>query len=184
MGTRDEQREMVADLLARHLLATGLAQTSLRQLAAAAGVSDRMLLYYFADKAEVLAASMARLAGQMAEGIEEALPTGATLPPRDLVVLAARITAGTEMRAFMRLWVEVIAAAARGEEPYVAIAGQVIAGFRQWLAPRLDVPAGTDREALAGTIIALVDGLALVDICSDEAQSRAMRDALPGLFGG
>ncbi|MFY8208820.1 MAG: TetR/AcrR family transcriptional regulator, partial [Caulobacter sp.] len=49
MNVRDEQRARVIAVLADHLLATGLSQASLRQLAAAAGVSDRMLLYYFAD---------------------------------------------------------------------------------------------------------------------------------------
>ena len=65
MGIRDEQRERVVERLSGHLLATGLAQVSLRQLATAAGVSDRMLLYYFDDKAEVLSASLQRIAGQM-----------------------------------------------------------------------------------------------------------------------
>jgi AcrR family transcriptional regulator len=45
MSTRDEQRDKVVERLAGHLLEHGLARTSLRQLAAAAGVSDRMLLY-------------------------------------------------------------------------------------------------------------------------------------------
>ena len=55
MSPRDEQRERVIGALTGHLLRTGLSQSSLRQLAAAAEVSDRMLLYYFVDKAEVLA---------------------------------------------------------------------------------------------------------------------------------
>ena len=46
MTTREEQRQLVIERLSRHLLDVGLAQASLRQLAAAAGVSDRMLLYY------------------------------------------------------------------------------------------------------------------------------------------
>ena len=184
MSIRDSQREKVIERLAGHLLDTGLAETSLRQLAAAATVSDRMLLYYFADKAEVLAAAMARIAAQMADRLAAAVPEGAALPPRELVVLAAQITAQSDMRQPMRLWVEVIAAAARGEEPFVAIAGQVIGGFRIWLGSRLALPAGETREAVAGTIIALIDGLALVDICSTPAQSLAMRAALPALFAG
>ncbi|MFN9375915.1 MAG: hypothetical protein ACK564_02585 [Novosphingobium sp.] len=44
MSIRDAQREAVIERLAGHLLAHGLARTSLRQLAQAAGVSDRMLL--------------------------------------------------------------------------------------------------------------------------------------------
>lgn len=184
MSIKDDQREKVVERLAGHLLETGLARTSLRELARAAGVSDRMLLYYFADKAEVLGAAAIRVASQVASDLDATLPPGVTLPPGAMIRLSAELTATPQMRRFMRLWVEMIAAAARQEEPFVTIAAQVLANFRTFLAPRLDVPAGTDREALAGAIIALIDGLALVDICSDEAQSRAMRDALPGLFGG
>lgn len=183
MNTRDDHRERVTALLAEHLLATGLGQASLRQLAAAAQVSDRMLLYYFTDKSDVLSAAMMRIAALMAGSMAEALPEGTTLPPAEMVVLAARLTAGEEMRRFMRLWVEVIGAAARGEEPFVGIAGQVVGGFRSWLGPRLDVPPGTDRDALAGAIIGLIDGLALIDICSSETEMTAIRGALPALFG-
>lgn len=182
MSIRDTQREKVIERLAGHLLDTGLAETSLRQLAAAAGASDRMLLYYFADKAEVLATAMARIAAKMAAQLASAVPEGATLPPRELVILAAQITARPDMRRPMRLWVEVIAAAARDEEPFVAIASQVIGGFRMWLVSWLALPDSLDREAVAGTIIALIDGLALIDICSTPAQSVAMREALPALF--
>lgn len=182
MSIRDTRREKAIERLAGHLLDTGLAETSLRQLAAASGASDRMLLYYFTDKAEVLAAAMARIAAQMTDQLAAAVPEGAALPPSELVMLAAQITAQPDMRRPMCLWVEVIAAAARGEEPFIAIAGQVIGGFRLWLAARLALPASADREAVAGTIIALIDGLVLIDICSTPAQSAAMRDALPALF--
>lgn len=182
MTIRNEQREQVTERLAAHLLDTGLSQASLRQLAQAAGVSDRMLLYYFADKAEVLSAATARIAAQSVAGLAVAMPEGTKLPPRELVKLAAQLTAGPQMRGFMRLWVEMIAAAAKGEEPFVTISGQVMDGFRHWLAERLEVPAGTDRMALAGVIIALVDGLALVDICSSEADTQAMHRAVAALF--
>lgn len=183
MSIRDEQRERVAERLAEHLLATGLTQTSLRALARAAGVSDRMLLYYFADKAEVLAAATARIAAQSVAGLAGALPEGKRLPPRELIMLAVQLTTGPDMRRFMRLWVEMIGAAAKDEEPFVTISAQVLDGFKQWLAARLDVPEGSDRAATAGAIIALVDGLALVEIGSTEADMRAIHAALAGLFG-
>lgn len=184
MSIRDDQREKTIERLAGHLLETGLGETSLRQLAKAAGVSDRMLLYYFADKAEVLSAVITRIAGQVAMDLDATLPPDVTLPPGAMIMLAAEMTAGPQMRGFMRLWVEMIAAAARQEEPFAGIASQVLASFRSFMAPRLDCPPGTDREAIAGAIIALIDGLALVEICSSEAEMQALRAALPGLFGG
>ena len=184
MTIRDQQREVVAGRLAAHLLDTGLTQTSLRQLASAAGVSDRMLLYYFADKAEVLSAATTLVAAQSVAELAEAIPEGTRLPPRAMILLAVQLTAGPQLRRFMRLWVEMIAAAAKGEKPFVTISAQVMAGFRQWLADRLDLPAGADPGATAAVIIALIDGLALVDICSTDAEMQAAHRALAGLLDG
>jgi len=182
MSIRNEQRDKVVERLVEHLLAHGLARCSLRQLAQAAGVSDRMLLYYFADKAEVLAAVMARIAGELAQRLAVAIPDGAPLRPAELVRRAAAFTTGPEMRRFLRLWVEVVAAAARGEAPFPAIVAQVMAGFRLWIDARLDLPEGTDREGTAAAIIAVIDGLALVDMCSDDEIAPRMAAALAGLL--
>lgn len=182
MSIRDEQRDKVVERLAGHLLEHGLARTSLRQLAAAADVSDRMLLYYFADKAEVLAAVMARVASELAMRLAEAIPDGAPLSPAELVRRAAAFTTRQEMRRFMRLWVEVVAAAARGEAPFPQIVAQVMAGFRHWVDTRLDLPVGADREGTAAAIIAVIDGLALVDMCSEDEIAPRMAAALANLL--
>ena len=182
MSIRNTQRKAVIERLTGHLLEHGLARTSLRQLAQAAGVSDRMLLYYFTDKAEVLAAVMARVAGELSQRLAEAIPDDEPLKPAELVRRAAAFTTGPEMRRFMRLWVEVVAASARGEAPFPGIVAQVMAGFRQWVDTRLDLPAGADREGTAAAVIAMVDGLALVDICSDDQIAPRMATALATLL--
>ncbi|HWA63137.1 MAG TPA: TetR/AcrR family transcriptional regulator [Caulobacteraceae bacterium] len=169
MISRDEQRARVVDQLAAHLLRTGLADASLRQLAGAAGVSDRMLLYYFSDKAEVLAAALERVAAQLAGRLEAAVPAGTVLPASKLIAVAAVLTTEDEMRPYMRLWIEVVAAAARGEAPFVEIARQIAAGFMQWIEARL-VPGQPDdpeaRQAAAAAILAAIDGLALLEVCA------------------
>lgn len=164
MAVRDEQRERVLDALETHLLATGLSQASLRQLAAAAGVSDRMLLYYFADKAEVMAEVMARLTDGMAQRLSLAIPEGADLAPWTLAARAGRFVLAQEFLPYMRLWLEVVAAAARNEAPFADISRQVTQGFLGWIAQRLDQPPGPAREGLAAMILALVDGLILVEV--------------------
>jgi AcrR family transcriptional regulator len=173
MSVREQQREKVVMLLAEHLLETGLTQTSLRQLANAAGVSDRMLLYYFPDKAAVMAAAIERVAGSLAAALAELLPENETLPPSALLARIAAMTTREDMRPIFRVWVEIVAAARR-EEPYTTLAANIIAGFRDWVAARLDLPAGAEREATAMAIIAFVDGLALVEICCG---TRAAADA-------
>jgi AcrR family transcriptional regulator len=173
MIVRDEQRERVIGLLAEHLLATGLGQASLRQLATAAGVSDRMLLYYFRDKTEILSETMARIASQIATSLAQALPDGALMTASALACTAATITSGDEVRPFMRLWIEVVAAAARNEQPFVEIAQHITAGFLQWIEARLDPTLIADRAATAAMIFALIDGFALMDICVGREHATA-----------
>jgi len=106
MAVRAVQRQVVTERLAGHLLASGLSRTSVRQLAAAAQVSDRMLLYYFRDKAE-------------------------------------------------------------------ALGGQVTAGFLSWIETRLDIEDAERRHAIAGLILAAVDGLALLEIGAGAERAAA-----------
>jgi AcrR family transcriptional regulator len=164
MTVRAAQRQVVTERLAGHLLATGLSRTSVRQLAAAAGVSDRMLLYYFRDKAEALGEAMGHVAAQLGGRLEAALPAGERLSPERLLAESARIVTAPDVQPFMALWMEVIAAAARGEAPFAGIAGQVTAGFLGWIETRLDIEDAERRAATAGLILAAVDGLALLEI--------------------
>ena len=67
MAPKDQQRAQAAQRLKQHLLETGLSQSSLRQLAAAAGISDRMLLYYFDDKSDALNEAFGLIASDLME---------------------------------------------------------------------------------------------------------------------
>lgn len=169
MVSRDEGRRLVQTALARHLLQAGLGSTSLRQLAAAAGTSDRMLLYYYTDKAEALSAAMAAVASGLAGQLEAAVPAAGVMGARALATAAAQFTIGTAARPYMRLWIEVVAAAARGEAPFPQLASQIANNFIVWTEARLD-PAGlADPRATATAIVALLDGLAVIAVCEDEA---------------
>lgn len=181
MAIRAEQRERVLEALEAHLLATGLSQASLRQLAAAAGVSDRMLLYYFADKADVLAQVMARLAAGMAERLSGAIPEGAALTPWALMARAGRFVLDQDFLPYMRLWLEVVAAAARDEAPFVEISRQVTGGFLDWIGQRLDAPAGPARDGTAAMILALVDGLILVEVGAGREHAQRAIESLDAL---
>ncbi len=177
MKIREQQRERVITALVRHLSETGLAQSTLRELAAAAGVSDRMLLYYFPDKNAVLAAVMQRLVSDASATLATALPAGSALTPADFLVHAAQLTSGEAMRPFMRLWVQIVAAAARNEEPYTEIAQQVMSGFQFWVESRLAPEFQDGSQATATALLAFIDGLALIDICVGPVRTRAAIDA-------
>lgn len=181
MAPKAQQQRIVVERLAAHLLATGLSRTSLRDLAQAAGVSDRMLIYYFTDKETVLAAALAEVAEGMTHQLEQAAPLGARVTPGELTPRLAALTTGPEMRPYLRLWVEAVAAAAKGEQPYLGISSQIMSGFLEWVEARLDVPEGSNARAVATAIVALVDGLALIDICVGPENAAEAVSALPSL---
>jgi AcrR family transcriptional regulator len=185
MITRDEQRDQAVERLAAHLLRTGLAEASLRQLAAAAGVSDRMLLYYFRDKADVLASVMQRIAAELAGDLAAAVPAGAGMPAARLIAVAAGLIGQARIRPYMRLWIEVVAAAVRGEAPFAEIAQQIAAGFMHWIESRLDPeePGDPDaRQALAAAVLAVIDGIALLEVCAGPELTDRAAQAMGGLL--
>lgn len=186
MISRDEQRARAVDRLADHLLRTGLSQASLRQLATAAGVSDRMLLYYFSDKADALSAAMQRIAAQLAGMLAGAVPEGTALPAAGLVALVAELTTGEPMRPYMALWIEVVAAAAREEAPFADIARQIAAGFLQWIEARLAPGQPADpaaRQAVAAAVLAVIDGMALLEVCAGPELTRRAARAMGEVIG-
>ena len=154
MVSREEQRARVEVALAAHLLDHGLAQTSLRELARAAAVSDRMLLYYFTDKAEVLGCAAQRIAADLAGQIGEAVGEGERLAPLALLERAGALVTRAEIRPYMRLWVQMIAAAGRREAPFPAIAEAMLAGFLAWVETHLAIDEAADRQAVAAMIVA------------------------------
>ncbi|UVO51881.1 TetR/AcrR family transcriptional regulator [Sphingomonas sp. SUN019] len=153
----DDRRAAMLDALADHVLAHGLSGSSLRPLAKAAGISDRMLLYYFPDKAAVVAATLevvaARLTALMAER------TGsARLPLETLRRELAAFLLDDRLWPYMRLWLEVASRAAR--DPFYRAVGERIGrGFLAWGAAQLD---GGDNPKDAARLLVTIEGMVLL----------------------
>lgn len=174
--TSEDRRAQLIERVADHLLDHGLSGASLRPMAAAAGTSDRMLLYYFPDREAVLTAALKQVAAQMAAGLELAVPAG-RLP---FAALLRELRAATRVPAFgryMQLWLEVAARAARNEPPYRAIGEAIGRGFLAWGAERLEVD-GRAHMPSAALLLATLDGLALLDSVglSEEADAALVQE--------
>jgi AcrR family transcriptional regulator len=112
MNIRNDRREAAIDRMADYVLSAGLAGATLRPLAAAAGTSDRMLLYYFADKDELLTAVLDRIAARLLSELEDAISIG---PPRPFVMLLEQVWAvlGSEsLKPYMNVWLDLASGAA------------------------------------------------------------------------
>lgn len=181
MAKRQDKRAEVIDLLAVHFLDTGLSDTALRRLAEVAGTSDRMLLYYFENKDELVAAVLAQIAGGLTSALTELFGTTPSAPDKVLETLwtAAKSDA---FKPHLRLWLDLAAHANRGDPLFLSIAQQISTGWIDWMANLLDVPEA-NKDATAALILAAVDGQ-LVLFPGEIARGEHVILQLKALFRG
>jgi AcrR family transcriptional regulator len=156
----DRKTQLVARL-ADHVLANGLGSASLRPLAAAAGTSDRMLLYYFPDKASLITAILEEVAARMtailgAQSGPERL-THAALQARLLPLLA-----DDGVWPFMQVWLEIASLSARGDATCRRVGGGIARGFVAWLAGQIEGADEATRIAEATRLLITIEGAVLL----------------------
>ena len=163
MQSRDQRREATVDAVADHLLAHGLDAARLRPLAAALGTSDRMLLYYFADKEELLTAALTRIAMRLTGLLDAALPAGRGLAFAPLFRAVWGVVGAPDLQPYMRVWLELAAGAARGQHPHRVIGHAIMDGFVAWVSERLEAPDAATRDSQAALLLATVEGCLFLD---------------------
>lgn len=177
---RPEQRAAFLDGAVEHALGTGVSTLSLRPLAAALGTSDRMLLYYFGTRDQLLVEVLDVVGRRLQAHLAGALPD-APMPPEELLARLEGALADPGAEAAVRLYVEISGQAARGVEPFASAAAAVAVGWLDWIEPRLDVPAAERAEAAAG-VLAVVDGVLLLRFLTSAETAAAaagwLRDRL------
>ncbi|MEX2333728.1 MAG: TetR/AcrR family transcriptional regulator, partial [Pseudohongiella sp.] len=156
MSKKDIRRTEIIAILAGHFLSSGLADTGLRRLAELTGTSDRMLLYYFDNKDELVSAVLAHVGAELAQTLNDVAGPGPLSPAQALEMLWRTARQG-EFADHLRLFLDISSLANRGNEPYRTIATQLTGGWIAWMSAMLDYPEH-DREALAALILATVDG--------------------------
>lgn len=156
-----DRRAAILERLADHVLAAGLVTASLRPLAKAAGTSDRMLLYYFNDKTEIIAATLALIAERMVTALA-AHTAPKPLPLDGLIAHLSAIVLRPEFWPYMCVWLELASRAGRGDPLYVPIAAQIGEGFLGWGAMQLDAPDEKTRARDAARLLVVIEGMVLV----------------------
>jgi AcrR family transcriptional regulator len=147
-------REQLAERLLDHVLRHGFAGKGVRELAKAAGLSDRMLLYYWPTKVQVVSAVLEAAAARIVGMLEQSL-ANERLPYDRLRSHVVGIAMDAGAWPYMRLWLEVVAAAARGESPYDEAAHTIGNAFLLWI--RKQMRDGTRNESLK--LLGEIEGL-------------------------
>jgi AcrR family transcriptional regulator len=166
-------RERLLERVIAHVATTGLADQSLRELAAGAGTSHRMLLYHFGSRPGLIAAIATEIEAQQRETLM-ALAAEST-GPADLQRRLWAQVSSPEVAPFVRLFFDVLALALAGSpgteefrdhlvEPWLHEAEQ--AAHAVGIAP----PREELRLGVAVTRGLLIDALATGDL---EGATRA-----------
>ena len=170
----DIRRAEFIERLTDHVLAHGLSASSLRPLAKAAGTSDRMLLYYFQDKAEIITAVLQLVSARLLVMLSERAATE-PLPIDELRRQFAAILLVDELWPYMRVWLEVGSRSAMGDPFYRSVGEQIGRGFFEWGKAQLSCTNEQQRDIDAAKLLVSIEGmLFLKSIGLDDVNAKAL----------
>jgi AcrR family transcriptional regulator len=182
----DERRRQIADALLRTAATRGLHATGMREVAAEAGVSLRLVQYYFGTKEELLLAAMQYLAAgfgaRAMARFKEASGSGGPASPRDVIaaILAEAVPADDERRTFYVLYTAYLALSLT--DPALAIAPlaknsdaviDVVAAQLRAARAVGDTPVHLDPDLEAFGLIAMSAGLATSVLAGQSSVEQA-----------
>ena len=171
-----ETRRAALERIARFLMSCDLSRTSLRSLALAAGLNDRVFALHFRSRSEVLKEASALLRGEFGQRLATALPGATRMSPEAMSETARQVIEAPTIKPYMSLWLEIIGAGARGEAPFVDIAASVINQILDWLETLLDIEDPADRRAMAGLIFTSLNPIVMGTVLTG-VNARVLRQA-------
>jgi AcrR family transcriptional regulator len=187
----EERRRQIADALLRTAATRGLHATGMREVAAEAGVSLRLVQYYFGTKEELLLGAMQYLAARFSERavarFRKASGSGGPASPRDVIaaILAEALPADDDRRTFTVLYTAYFALSLT--DPALAIGPlarnsaaviDVVAAQLRSAQATGETPARLDPDLEALSLIAMSGGLGTSVLAghSSPAQAQAVID--------
>ena len=171
MGYRHTKGEILDGALAV-AFDDGLSQLTYGRVAKQLGISDRVVVYYFPSKEDLVGEVLVSVGVQLQGALEPAFRS-TVKDHLELVRTAWPVMARTEADAVFALFLEAIGLAASGREPYRTLVPQLVDAWITWAG---DLLQGTvaRRRTEAETAIALLDGLLLLrQMAGSAAADRA-----------
>lgn len=153
------KRQALSRQVAAHLLSEGLADSGIRALARAAGTSDRMLIYYFGSKEDLVRESAGLIVAGLAEQLDLLLGSGRR-PRARLLDELTRACTDPAFFPMIQLWFEVVGLAARGVSPYRQLSHDIAGVFIDWIERHLLVK----QQAAASDLFAHLEGRMLLHV--------------------
>jgi AcrR family transcriptional regulator len=159
------KRAELADRLADIALSDGLSALTLRSAAGRLGTSDRMLIYYFTCKAELVRTVLERIAVRQAEILAAPRPP-VRKPADEFLIRAYSAVCNAQFMPFMRVWAEVASRGTRGEDFYRQLARDEHSRWLSWIEANIDTAGDEERRASAAAILTVLEGASMLEMSS------------------
>ena len=153
-------------------LEDGLSQLTFGRLAKRLGISDRIIVYYFPSKDDLVSEVILAMGLRLRQTLVAAFTTPAA-DHRELMAAAWPVVARPENDRVFALFFEANGLAAVGRDPYRELVPTLVQVWIDWAAEFIE---GTPdrRRRQAETAVALLDGLLLLrQLAGPEAGDRA-----------
>ncbi len=173
MGYRHTKDEILDGALAA-VFDDGLSRLTFGRLARRLGISDRVIVYYFPSKDDLIGEVLASLGEHLRAVLAPAL-SAPVADHVDLVRVVWPMLARPEVDPVFALFFEAGGLAAAGIDPYTVLVPQLVVGWIDWASGFIrGTPARRRNEASAA--IATLDGLLLVrQLAGADVADRAAR---------
>jgi len=157
MNKTQNKKQIWLTAMADYVLEHGLSASSLRPLAKAAGTSDRMLIYHFKSKDNLINEILKNLFGRLADELSQILPAKKASTRLQCVrdILAA--LKAVHYKRYMRVWLELISYSTHQQNAYAAIGHQLVDDILIWISDYVP-DSEPDPQRIAKAILVLLEG--------------------------
>lgn len=158
----EQRRHEIVEAAIAHLIEHGLQNSSLRAIARSAGMSDRMVMYYFETKGELVSAALTKIGETLALAMEQAVPESNLTAGQVLDGLAANLKSA-DVQNVMRLWFEIMGFAMRDQPPYRDTAALLLSRSEENIRAKLR----SDQKHRAREVLAALEGEMMIALVLD-----------------
>jgi AcrR family transcriptional regulator len=160
VGYRHDQ-ESILKASMHVVLAEGVSALSYGRVAKELAISDRMVVYYFPAKSDLISAVIVAIGSELQLMLEEAFGSE-PLSAKELMRRAWPVLSVKKAQSMFNGFFEVIGLASAGQSPYDELAPVLLNGWIDWLADRVKAQNAVRRREIAASVVAQIDGLLMI----------------------
>lgn len=177
-GKIEEKKIVWLNAMGDYVLENGLKAASLRPLAKAAGTSDRMLIYHFGTKDELITQLLKYLFERLGRTLKSAFPTDRAKSRADCALNIMSYNDASDYKAYMKVWLEVVASSAYNDSIFASIGKTLTNDLEEWIVSYLP-ENDPNPKAAARAILTLVEG---ANVLSAVGQTDKGKEAISFLL--